>query len=452
MAASTRPSIDVPGAVRWIVRTLEENGFETWTVGGAVRDALAGRPSGDWDLATRAPPEEVRRIFRRTVPVGIDHGTIGVLARDGTLYEVTTFRKDVETFGRHAVVAFAQTLAEDLHRRDFTINAVAWHPLRRELFDPHDGAGDLERGILRTVGDPRERFAEDYLRVLRALRFAGRFRLRIDPGTWEALGDATAHLDVLSPERVREELWKVLEGDPAPSRTLELYRASGALAAVIPELAAVTNGGSIRAWAETLAVVDVLPPRRGALRLAALLADVGRPPVREGDPPLPPDAGPASSPIRLRAMVRSAALLTRLRHSNARVAEISGLVGAGPELPGVGASDEARRRWLARVGRDRMPDLVRWAGARARARVEGDPAEVARTARGLRRTLAAGSPLTVGELAISGRHLIGLGLKPGPHFGVILEALLDRVLADPGANDEERLTQWALELAEAQGG
>ena len=447
MAASHPPSIDVPGAVRWIVRTLEENGFETWTVGGAVRDALAGRPSGDWDLATRAPPEEVRRVFRRTVPVGIDHGTIGVLARDGTLYEVTTFRKDVETFGRHAVVAFAQTLAEDLHRRDFTINAVAWHPLRRELFDPHDGAGDLERGILRTVGNPRDRFAEDYLRVLRALRFAGRFRLQVDPGTWTALGEATAHLDVLSPERVREELWKVLEGDPTPSRALELYRESGALEAVVPEVAAATSGGATRAWTRTLAVVDALPARRGALRMAALLADVGRPPIREGDPPLPPDAGPAASPIRLRGMVRSAALLTRLRHSNARVAEISALVGAGPELPGSGEADETRRRWLARVGPGRMPDLVRWAGARAR--IEGDPGEVARAARALRETLAAGSPLTVGDLAISGRDLIGLGLKPGPHFGVILEALLDRVLADPGANEEERLRSWALELAEA---
>ncbi|HMB69698.1 MAG TPA: CCA tRNA nucleotidyltransferase, partial [bacterium] len=240
-------SIAVPGPVRWIVRTLEEADYETWTVGGAVRDAVAGRPSDDWDLATRATPEEVRRIFRRTVPVGIEHGTVGVLARDGTLYEVTTFRRDVETFGRHAVVAFAETLAEDLDRRDFTINALAWHPLRNELFDPHDGAGDLRRGVLRTVGAPAERFAEDYLRVLRALRFAGRFGMAIEPSTWDALTAAVPHLYVLSPERVREELWKVLEGKEPPSRPLELYRRSGALAMVAPEIAAAAGMGS--GWA-----------------------------------------------------------------------------------------------------------------------------------------------------------------------------------------------------------
>ena len=447
--ASSTPSIPVPKAVRWIVRTLEEAGFETWTVGGAVRDALIGRPSDDWDLATRAPPEEVRRVFRRTVPVGIEHGTVGVLARDGTLYEVTTFRKDVETFGRHAVVAFAETLAEDLHRRDFTINAVAWHPLRGELFDPHDGAGDLARGILRTVGAPRERFAEDYLRVLRALRFAARFRLEIAPATWDALTEATVHLHVLSPERIREELWKVLEGDPTPSRALELYRRSGALAAVAPEVAAVAAEGPGRAWTGTLAVVDALPRHRGALRLAALLGEVGEPPIREDDPPLPSDAGPAPSAIRLRAMIRSAAFLTRLRHSNAHVADVSGWVGAGPELPAPEADPEVRRRWLARVGRERVRPLVRWAGARAR--VAGDPAEVVRAACGLREELAAAPPLTVGDLAISGRDLIGLGLKPGPHFGEILEALLDRVLSDPSANESDRLRAWAMELAGERG-
>ena len=171
----TRP--DAPPAATWIVRTLEEAGHETWAVGGAVRDVLLGRPAGDWDLTTHARPTDVRRIFRRTIPIGVEHGTVGVLARDGTMYEVTTFRKDVQTDGRHAVVEFASTLDEDLARRDFTINAIAWHPLREELRDPFGGAVDLGHGVLRTVGAPEERFREDYLRVLRALRFAGRFGL-----------------------------------------------------------------------------------------------------------------------------------------------------------------------------------------------------------------------------------------------------------------------------------
>jgi tRNA nucleotidyltransferase (CCA-adding enzyme) len=454
--------------VRWIVRTLEEAGYETWTVGGAVRDALAGRPTGDWDLATRAHPEEVRRIFRRTVPVGIEHGTVGVLARDGTLYEVTTFRRDVETTGRHAVVAFAQTLLEDLERRDFTINAVAWHPLREELFDPHRGVEDLREGRLRTVGDPRERFAEDYLRVLRALRFAGRFGLEIEPETWEALRAATARLGVLSPERIREELWKVLGGDASPVRALELYRRSGTLREVAPEIAAVAGDAEegeakegSRLWRTALSVLDRIPRHRTALRFAALLGDVGDPPVRDDDPPLPSEPGPATSPLRVRGMIRSAALLTRLRHSNAQIAEISGLVGAGPELPHGDAEGKVVRRWLARVGSSRVPDLVRWAGARSR--VDGSreasgspgpvtPAAVARSAHRIRAELASGVPLAVGDLALGGRDLIGLGLKPGPRFGLILEQLLERVLDDPEANRPERLREWALELASGGGG
>ena len=143
----------------------------------------------------------MRSIFRRTVPIGIEHGTVGVL-KNGTLYEVTTFRRDVETDGRHAVVVFADTLEEDLSRRDFTINAVAWHPLREVLADPFGGVADMERRVLRTVGEPAERFREDYLRILRALRFAGIFALDIESRTWEALTAMTPHLTKLSAERI----------------------------------------------------------------------------------------------------------------------------------------------------------------------------------------------------------------------------------------------------------
>jgi tRNA nucleotidyltransferase (CCA-adding enzyme) len=442
--------IDVPPAVRWIVSRLEEAGYETWTVGGAVRDALLDRASGDWDLATRAPPEEVRRIFPRTVPVGMEHGTVGVLARDGTMYEVTTFRRDVETFGRHAVVAFADTLDEDLGRRDFTINAVAWHPVRGVLFDPHGGRDDLGRGLLRTVGDPSERFSEDYLRVFRALRFAGRFSLEVEPGTWKALRAATSGLGVLSPERVREELWKVLGDDARPGRALELYRRSGVLMAWYPELDRVAGTGTegSRRWGEILAVAGAVSLTRPLLRLTALLGDLGEPDPVPSDPPLPGDGGPTASPVGLRGMVRSAALLTRLRHSRAQIAEISGLVGAGSELPDPDAPGEDLRRWLARVGRERVPQLVRWAAAESRSRVRGalPPERVVSSWRRIREELSAGHPLTVGDLALTGRDLIRMGLKPGPHFGQILDALLDRVLTDPSLNAPDALEALAMEV------
>lgn len=441
--------IRVPPAVRWIVTTLEEAGYETWTVGGAVRDAVAGRPSGDWDLTTRATPEEVRRIFRRTVPVGMEHGTVGILARDGVLYEITTFRRDVETFGRHATVAFAETLHEDLDRRDFTINAMAWHPLRRELCDPHGGAADLGARRLRTVGVAADRFREDYLRILRAFRFAGRFGLQVDEGAWDALAGLVHHLRELSPERVREELWKVLSGDPDPTRALELYRRSGALDVLYPELQRVTALDGGEAWADTLRVVAAVSPLRPALRLAALLGELGTPGPHPDDPALPHEHGPAPDPPRLRAMARSAALLTRLRHSNARVSTVSGWVGAGPGLPAASSPPADLRRFLARVGRERFAPLVRWTVAEARAGVEGalSPREVVASWRALRRELRAGHPLTVAELSVGGRDLIRLGLRPGPRFGHILETLLSEVVEDPSRNQPDRLRARALELA-----
>lgn len=421
-----RPS--APKPVRWIARTLEEAGYRTWAVGGAVRDVLLGLPSGDWDLTTAAPPEEVQRLFRRTVPIGIEHGTVGVLADGGVLFEVTTFRRDVETDGRHAVVAFADTVEEDLARRDFTINAIAWHPLEEELLDPFGGVEDLESGILRTVGDPARRFAEDWLRVLRALRFAGRFDLRVADATWRALRDAVHELPALSAERIRDELVKVLEADPRPSRALELYEDSGALSVLYPELQALVgvevSGGQDDAWRASLKTTDALPVGRHRLRLAALLRD-----VEEAD---------------------AAALLVRLRLSNALTDEIARLAAAPPLPDGEDASDADVRRWLSRIGPERLAAVARLELARARATApeESGAADAVvaswRRAREIRR---AGPPLEVADLALDGRDLIRMGLKPGPRFGEILDALLERVLEDPDLNRPETLKAEARRIA-----
>ena len=449
-----------PPAVGWIARTLEEAGFETWAVGGAVRDVLVGIPSVDWDLATRARPRDVRRLFRRTVPIGVRHGTVGVLARDGTLYEVTTFRRDVKTFGRHATVEFADTVREDLSRRDFTINAIAWHPLRDELFDPFGGVEDLESGVLRTVGEARQRLAEDYLRVLRALRFAGRFSLEIDPATWRALQEATSRLDVLSRERVREELLKVLGADPAPERALRLYRASGVLAAVLPELDRTAEVGlpegppGLDAWSYGVELAAILPPTRPLLRLAALLQGVGIPDgggeaaeARDAPEPLSPGSADPTAETRARwrtrrAVHRAAGLLLRRRFSNADVERVTSLLAAGPAPPSAEAGGAALRRWLSRVGAERLRDVARLWVARARVlarRGHGDPRDVVAAWRALRRELDRRPPLTVGDLALGGKDLIRMGMKPGPHFGRVLEGLLERVLDDPRLNDAETL-------------
>jgi tRNA nucleotidyltransferase (CCA-adding enzyme) len=438
---------EAPGAVRWIVRTLEEAGYETWAVGGAVRDALAGIPSGDWDLTTRATPNQVRRLFRRTVPLGVDHGTVGVLARDGTLYEVTTFRQDVETTGRHAVVSFAETLDEDLARRDFTINAVAWHPIRNVFHDPYGGRKDLEEGLIRTVGPPEERFGEDYLRVLRALRFAGRFRFDLDGPTWIALCAAVGRMGILSPERVREELEKTLGGGGRPSAALSLYAASGALSFLYPELVPAVGRVATGSdeWSLVLRAVDLLPPEPVGLRMAALLSAAGT--VRDGTGMVGPGDREATA-------MAAAELLTRIRSSNARVRIVAGWAVAAATAPPYDAEGPELRRWLAAAGREGVPGALRVLAARLRAGIvvlppaewPGELREASHLLRRLRAEARGGAPLAVEELALSGRELIRLGYTPGPAFGNLFRTLLEETLDDPEMNRPARLLRRAREL------
>ncbi len=446
-----------PGYVRWATRILEEAGYETWAVGGAIRNTLLGLPSGDWDLATRAPPKVVQRLFPRTVPVGVEHGTVGVLTRGGVLLEVTTFRKDVETFGRHAVVEFAQTLQEDLARRDFTVNAIAWHPLRGEYQDPFNGRKDLERGILRTVGNPRERFAEDYLRVLRALRFSGRFRLHIREDTWEAIQAARDDLGGLSPERIREELFKILREAPQPSRALSLYRVSGVLQALYPELARVE--GCLRGdppedlWAHCVLLTDMIPSTRPLLRLASLFQGVGFPGCleRPGEEAGQREQGASTH----RGRERTAALMIRLRFSNAEIRQVSELMDVGLEPPLELDSGADLRRWLHAANPEHFPTLARIWLAKARLdalRWGRDPLPTLDLISRIRREIRGGSPLVQGDLAMDGRHLIYMGLRPGPRFGVILTALMDRVLEDPELNDPETLENLVVQWLEEEEG
>ena len=440
-APSEAHDLHPPRDVVWIARRLEDAGFQTWAVGGAVRDALVGRVPGDWDLATAARPGDVRRLFRRTIPVGIEHGTVGVLGSDGKMVEVTTFRRDVETDGRHARVHFSDTVEEDLQRRDFTINAVAWHPRTHEIRDPHGGVADLRAGVLRTVGDPAERFREDRLRVLRALRFAGRFGLRVDPATWEAARAIAAQLPLLSAERVREELMKTLREVRRPSDSLRLYEGSGALASLYPELQACVGaddgeGGDV--WAHLLRTADHLPRHRPALRLAALLHDVGKPGARVSE-----EGGVARFPGHAGAGAALAReMMRRLKFSNAETDRTTHLVAQHADLPSPRDPAPRVRRWLRVVGPEHVGDLLRLriADARARGRLEGAREAVALRGR-VRALLESGAPLAIGDLAIDGAGLRALGLPSGPLYGEILRDLLERVTDDPSLNRRETLEE-----------
>jgi len=442
-------TLQCPGYVRWATRTLVDAGYETWAVGGAIRNLLLGLPSGDWDLATRAPPREVRRLFPRTVPIGIEHGTVGVLTRGGTLLEVTTFRKDVETFGRKASVEFAETLVEDLSRRDFTINAIAWHPLTDRIQDPFGGIQDLHDGVLRTVGDPGARFSEDFLRVLRGLRFSGRFRLVIEPATWEALRASTLHLEVLSRERVREELMKVLAEDPTPSRSLSLYRISGALSVLYPELQSAHGcrhpGAGEDLWTRALLLTDALPGDRPLLRLTSFLGAVCLPEearVGEGGVEEASTVLDGSSP----RLDRIAAVMFRLRFSNAEIRTVTSLVRGGLEAPVWLTEGPALREWLYRSGPEQLPALARiWiAAARVdRLRRGLSPQPLLELLSALRVAARSGAPLGLQDLAFDGRDLISMGMRPGPRFREVLEMLMHRVLKEPDLNRKDILEEIA---------
>jgi tRNA nucleotidyltransferase (CCA-adding enzyme) len=383
--------VSVPDEVLEIARVLERAGYEAWCVGGAVRDAILGDPHSDFDIATSARPEVVQRLFPRTVPVGIRFGTVAVLDRARRPHEVTTFRKDVETDGRHAVVEYGASLEEDLARRDFTINALAWHPLRGEWRDPFDGGGDLERGVVRAVGDPEARIREDYLRILRGLRFAARFRFRIDPATWAAMRSLAPGLAQLSAERVRDEWFKSLATARHLDELVTLWRDSGAAAIALPELLAAPAPAVERA-------------ERDPVLLSVLLCHT------------------------------PAEVLRRLRASNAEVGRAAAIVAA-PEPPDTTDAVPVRR-WLARVGPPAADVARLWSWRHGAAPVWASVAQA---------IVERGDPLTREALAVHGDDLRTIGIEPGPRMGQLLDRLLDRVLEDPGLNTRERL----LDLARA---
>ena len=424
-----------------IAAKLEAAGFEAWCVGGAIRDALLGGAPLDWDLATRATPEQVRSIFgrRRTIPVGIEFGTVSVLDDDGVHHEITTFRRDVHTDGRHAVVEFGASLEEDLARRDFTMNAIAYRPKTDELRDPFSGRDDIERRTVRAVGNAEERMREDRLRALRAIRFASRYEFTIEPGTLSAIRNSAPHLTRLSHERVQQELVKTMEQVRLPSHALRLWRDVGALRVLVPALAGLDD--------VALATLDELPragegavvrPQRTSNRLAALFLDV-----------------PAAEARRSMSVLRFSkhetawvgALVERWQTVGAEMT--AALLGATPRESQV-------RRWLARVGRTYAGGFLRVALARWTAMARGgrptpDAAAVRSLHRAMRRSLFR-DPIELADLQVTGNDLRRAGIPAGPIYAKILHALLERVLEEPGRNTPDVLLAEVPAIVAALGG
>lgn len=456
-AASPPPACDpaarieraVPEAIHAVVARLHDHGHGAWIVGGSLRDALLGRPASDWDLATDALPEQIVGLFPGSVYEN-RFGTVAVRHGDD-VFEITTLRSDHEyaDFRRPHRVEFGTDLHADLARRDFTVNALAWGrsapPAGGEerLEDPFGGIADLDARLLRAVGDPAARFREDALRMIRAVRLAATLEFAIEPATLAAIGAQARLAEHLSGERVGAELEKLLAA-PRPSIGLRLMEETGLLAVVSAELALQRGlpqnkipGEDL--WDHTLRTVDAAPAARPVVRLAALLHDIGKPAT------LSDGRFHGHETVGAR---QATELLRRLRYPKAVIERVGHLVRHHMFTPDPDATDAAVRRFIMRIGAPALDELfaLREADDVGSGFPPGDP-ELAAFRERVRRELEAQHALDREALAVDGNDLIAeLGLVPGPRLGRMLDALLDRVVADPALNDRPTLLLLAQSM------
>ncbi|MFP2911407.1 CCA tRNA nucleotidyltransferase [Pyxidicoccus sp. 3LFB2] len=408
---------DIPRPVLDVIARLRELNHAVYLVGGCVRDMVRLVPPKDFDVATSALPEEVQRAFRKVIPTGIQHGTVTVV-QGGTHVEVTTFRSEGDYLDgrRPSSVAFERDIVKDLSRRDFTINAMAYNPLDRELVDPFGGQADLHAQLIRCVGSALERFSEDGLRPMRAVRFAAVLGFSLDASTRDAIPATLSVFRKVALERVRDELTKLLLS-PRAEGGLVLLAETGLLDVFLPEVARADAEAARLARAAVQAA-----PLEIEVRLATLLADlVERTPAR--------DIG-----LRLKFPNKSADLVALLvEHAKLEAR--------------VGESDPALRRLLARVGPPQLPQLMAVARARVQVRAPDRLAEVEALFTRLEALAAAKPPLSAKELALTGGDIMAtLGVGPSPIVGEATRFLVESVLDDPGLNTADtlkaRLKDW----------
>ena len=390
--------LQIPSKVAVILDTLQNHGYEAYAVGGCVRDTLLGRVPDDWDITTSARPEEVKELFRRTVDTGLQHGTVTVLLGEEG-FEVTTYRIDGEyTDHRHpAEVAYASQLSEDLMRRDFTINAMAYNE-QTGLVDLFDGIADIHRKVIRCVGEPMERFTEDALRIMRAVRFSAQLGFTIEEKTWAALKELAPTLVHVSQERIQVELVKLLVSSH-PHYVKNLQDA-GILAVILPEL------GEVRQ--DRLKHLQVLPADK-KLRLAALLLPLGD--------------------------KKAKAVLRRLKFDNDTISTVGRLIRWYDRDFEPGLLD--MRHGLNEIGDDLMEQLLQFQEYR-------HPVEEAR--KSFSEVVRLGQCYQLKQLALTGNDLIDMGIKPGRQIGEYLHACLELVLDEPDKNEKAYLRTYVEAL------
>lgn len=441
--------IKLPPSVNMIIELLQSRGYEAYAVGGCVRDSILGRTPDDWDITTSAAPLEVKEIFNRTVDTGLQHGTVTVLI-GGHAHEVTTYRIDGDyEDGRHPRnVTFTASLEEDLKRRDFTINAMAYNE-RAGLVDLYGGVQDLQNRCIRCVGNARERFGEDALRILRALRFAAQLDFRIAQETYEAVCALAHTLKKISAERIAAELTKLLLSD-RPEYIWSLYE-TGLTAVLMPEFDRMCETPqnnphhSYCVGKHTMESLKYIPSDK-VLRFTMLFHDIGKPQCRTTDEQgIDHFKGHAEIGMEI-----ARTILRRLKFDNDTISQVMHLIlwhDCRTE-----PTPRAVRRAMNRLGPDLFEKLllVQRADTMAQSSYCRDQkiGRIEAVEACMRQIIAEKQCITLKELALTGADLINLGLQPGPRIGEILNQALEQVLEEPSRNRREYLLSYARERIE----
>ncbi|MCR4717866.1 MAG: CCA tRNA nucleotidyltransferase [Lachnospiraceae bacterium] len=435
--------IDIPDNANSILKILHDNGYEAYVVGGCVRDACLKKTPNDWDITTNARPERVKELFTKTIDTGLQHGTVTVRMNHES-YEVTTYRVDGDytDHRRPDKVTFSMSLAEDLKRRDFTINAMAYND-EEGLIDYYDGIGDLNKGIIRAVGNAYERFDEDALRILRAMRFAAQLGFSIEEETKKAMSDKAEFLRDISVERIREELTKLLISDH-PRLLYEDGYKLGITKIILPEFDEMINTTQenphhcYNVGMHSLVAVENIEAD-STLRWAAFLHDVGKPKTKTMDEEGKChfyDHANVGEPI-------AASIMTRLKFDNESIRRVKKLVFYHGYNWGDKLSDKVIRRATNKVGKEYMEDLFKLQKADVLAQSEllreEKLALLSAIADRYRQMLKEEQPMSLSDLAVNGNDLIKAGIKPGPKIGAILSNFLDLVIENPELNSREEL-------------
>lgn len=438
--------IELPRKVVLIIKNLQRHGYDAYAVGGCVRDSILNRKPEDWDITTSAKPEQVKRIFRRTVDTGIEHGTVTVLiGKDG--FEVTTYRVDgLYEDGRHPKeVTFTSRLEEDLKRRDFTINAMAYNDDER-LVDAFGGMRDLNYHLIRCVGDPKERFSEDALRILRAVRFSAQLAFPIEPETAEAIKSLAPNLEKISAERIQAELVKLLVSDH-PERIQDACEL-GITKVVLPEwddMVGVKQNTPHHKYDVAAHTVHALQNVKNdkVLRLTMLFHDMGKPVMKTTD-----ENGRDHFKGHAIASEQIAkTVMKRLKFDNDTIRKVTKLVAYHDyRMEPTGANV---RRAMHEIGVELFPYYlaVRLADTKAQSSYERRRKleNIIQIRELYRNALRNKECVTLKDLAVTGTDLINLGIAPGKELGTLLNELLDMVIEDPAWNQKGKLCDYVKE-------